>query len=459
MRRFEQLLGVATCVLLSGETALATVHVAEAKQSTEIKMWFEQRPGETHAISQIVTPTTGYAFAHMYSIQTGNVDPQLHCVSYDGETGSPVLRAYAYPAHAYAGFAQMLSAPFSDYPDYCNRLTWGSLTEAVGSTYPLLLAEASGAAGAMGYEITGSVSLIIRVEGEVSVFNGDVPSYGINIWLGCPADEAEELSNSGEVSYSVVEIVAGDQTMVLGTMAGEDESYEFFGYDSVDDESDPKTGTFETSIDFDNGDTPSVGVTAFSVNQEAVDLDSNDTIDCDDLLLLRQAVSAGGGSLTDAESVANYDFDGSGAVDSADLLVLRVFIDKVLNACTTGDSGDDGILDPCDLYALRDIISGGSVDDSDGSYVVSLDMDLDGDLDSTDETLLTDLLLDQEIYQDGDVDLNYYVDIYDFGILAGNLGMSPATRTDGDLDGDNDVDIFDFGILTANFGIGGAPCE
>ena len=53
----------------------------------------------------------------------------------------------------------------------------------------------------------------------------------------------------------------------------------------------------------------------------------------------------------------------------------------------------------------------------------------------------------------GDVNGDGRVDIFDFGTLATNFGItSGAVKADGDLDGDGDIDAFDFAILAGSFG-------
>jgi hypothetical protein len=53
----------------------------------------------------------------------------------------------------------------------------------------------------------------------------------------------------------------------------------------------------------------------------------------------------------------------------------------------------------------------------------------------------------------GDVDNNGTVNVFDFGIIAGNFGATGLPPfTGGDTDGDGDVDVFDFSNLAANFG-------
>jgi hypothetical protein len=56
----------------------------------------------------------------------------------------------------------------------------------------------------------------------------------------------------------------------------------------------------------------------------------------------------------------------------------------------------------------------------------------------------------------GDANLDGIVDIDDFGILKGNLGMSSAKWAHGDFNGDGRVDIDDFGILKGNLGASSA---
>lgn len=52
-----------------------------------------------------------------------------------------------------------------------------------------------------------------------------------------------------------------------------------------------------------------------------------------------------------------------------------------------------------------------------------------------------------------DLDGNRTVNDDDMDILAGNLGMSGATRTDGDLNGDGLVNTTDFDLMFAQFGL------
>ncbi len=64
-------------------------------------------------------------------------------------------------------------------------------------------------------------------------------------------------------------------------------------------------------------------------------------------------------------------------------------------------------------------------------------------------------VLDLPLFEDGDVDKNGRVDIFDVAVVQTRFGMtSGATWADGDFDGNGAVDIFDVGLMQVNYGHG-----
>ncbi|MHB1037530.1 MAG: alkaline phosphatase family protein [Pirellulales bacterium] len=64
-------------------------------------------------------------------------------------------------------------------------------------------------------------------------------------------------------------------------------------------------------------------------------------------------------------------------------------------------------------------------------------------------------VLDLPLFEDGDVDKNGRVDIFDVAVVQTKYGMtSGATWADGDFDGNGTVDIFDVGLMQVNYGHG-----
>lgn len=56
--------------------------------------------------------------------------------------------------------------------------------------------------------------------------------------------------------------------------------------------------------------------------------------------------------------------------------------------------------------------------------------------------------------QNGDIDCDNEVTLFDFGALVAAFGSIPGDANwnhDADLDGDEEVTLFDFGILVRNF--------
>jgi hypothetical protein len=52
----------------------------------------------------------------------------------------------------------------------------------------------------------------------------------------------------------------------------------------------------------------------------------------------------------------------------------------------------------------------------------------------------------------GDVNLDFKVDLTDFGVLKDHFGLVVSGRAEGDANGDSTVNIADFALLKANFG-------
>lgn len=88
----------------------------------------------------------------------------------------------------------------------------------------------------------------------------------------------------------------------------------------------------------------------------------------------------------------------------------------------------------------------------------SLDLDNSGNIDEDDLDLWLNTYgtFEQDEFGTvrGDLNLNFIVDIIDFGEFAGNFGQA-ADILGGDLIVDGVVDIQDFGVFAGNFGFNG----
>lgn len=446
--------GAAGLGLITDRSAVAD---GSRQIETRIEFWFEKDPSEPQSLFFLVSANDGTQYVRAISLQSGPIWTPLYCVCTEIQSGSPLSKIHLTP---FFGFPAV--AHFRSLPQNVSRgeVRFGSGLR-VANTNDQQLGVAT-AGGCRSYDLSGQVTLLVTASTEVTIDpgGGGVP---LPVQSRCEPEATTvtpvpPLSDGDTYSLTVIE--AGSESRWLGVTTDPTGATAFTGYDSTNPTADPMTADFEMTVGFGASETAVVCIQSVNIGVDSGDVDADGDLDCGDLLVLRQELTTNGTPLTSDERVAVFDFDGDGDVDVEDLMLFRSLLDLVVGSCTLGDSGDDNVLGVCDLYELRDIISAGSVTDSDPSYVVSLDMDLDGDLDTADESLHEEHLMEHDITQPGDLNCDYAVTVADTQIFFANFGTtSGATPKEGDLDGDGDVDIADWAVFAVNYGAGTGPCQ
>lgn len=150
-------------------------------------------------------------------------------------------------------------------------------------------------------------------------------------------------------------------------------------------------------------------------------------------------------------NVSTYVVDFGFATASSAISLFELTTDSTKhNDC---DVNDDGVTDALDIDMLNNVLNSGVAGSGANTNLIAMfdvDGDNDVDVDDRDELVEGAACLDTSY---GDVDLDGDVDTTDANILASNLGTESGMGwADGDLDGDGDVDSIDENILAANFG-------
>ncbi len=154
-------------------------------------------------------------------------------------------------------------------------------------------------------------------------------------------------------------------------------------------------------------------------------------------LLQAQVGNSATGTLED------FDVNGNGLIDNDDVMILQELINCGLGSGIFGDTNNDGQADCCDLADYAGAL--GSVV-SDSSYVVELDFDLDGDIDSVDQAEYNKVCV-------ADFNDDYSLDFLDVSAFLSAYGMmDPAA----DINGDGS---FDFQDISAFLAMVNASCS
>jgi len=147
--------------------------------------------------------------------------------------------------------------------------------------------------------------------------------------------------------------------------------------------------TFNTMTgEYDVSCTVSIGTglieltsTAFNATEDGVDLSNDGRFNQADVVALSAIVGTSGA--TDPANLELYDYDSSGTIDTADVDILQAVLNTGVGAGVFADADGDGDVDCADrafapASPWNETIGG-------TGYVVEFDVDLDGDLDATDE--------------------------------------------------------------------------
>jgi hypothetical protein len=164
------------------------------------------------------------------------------------------------------------------------------------------------------------------------------------------------------------------------------------------------------------------------------DVDGDGRLSCVDLVRVQELVLAGGQPYD-----VHADVVRDGIIDSVDAAVFSALVDSRVVSGLSGDA-DFSCSRTCNDLILFDAAAPAMIGQPE--YSLSLDSDLDGDLDSTDRaTLLTGI---------GDLNLSGAVDFGDVTTVLKNWGSCSGCTADFDFDGV--VGFADLTHILANFG-------
>ena len=155
----------------------------------------------------------------------------------------------------------------------------------------------------------------------------------------------------------------------------------------------------------------------------------------------------------DPAVLAAFDISGNGTIDQPDVDAFQGLIDCALGSGVFGDVNGNDLID-CNDWDAADPWPTTSVGLGQSNYVVELDVDLNGILDSSDRIAFEALFagVPNPCSCPGDVNRDGSVGLPDLNIILSNFGTTVQPFTDGDLDGDGSVNLADLTIWQFNAG-------
>tara|TARA_R110002072_G_scaffold42064_20_gene118622 strand:- start:43906 stop:44442 length:537 start_codon:yes stop_codon:yes gene_type:complete len=141
-------------------------------------------------------------------------------------------------------------------------------------------------------------------------------------------------------------------------------------------------------------------------------------------------------------ALEGFDINGNGTIDIDDVTLLQTLIDCGLGSGIFGDTNGDGVANCCDLPDYTAAL--GSTIGS-PAYLIELDFDLDGDIDSVDQAEMNKVCA-------ADFNNDYQLDFFDVTqFLDAYNNADPAA----DFNGDSNFDFLDVSAFLGEFN---APC-
>ncbi len=185
------------------------------------------------------------------------------------------------------------------------------------------------------------------------------------------------------------------------------------------------------------GPTDSIEMITVAFNDQRFDLSGDGRFSQADVDLLFLEV---GNPATGA--LEGFDINGNGTIDIDDVALLQTLIDCGLGSGIFGDTNGDGVANCCDLPDYTAAL--GSTIGS-PAYLIELDFDLDGDIDSVDQAEMNKVCA-------ADFNDDYQLDFFDVTeFLNAYNNADPAA----DLNGDSNFDFLDVSAFLGEFN---APC-
>ncbi len=167
--------------------------------------------------------------------------------------------------------------------------------------------------------------------------------------------------------------------------------------------------------------------------------------DVDELSLLIGSMDSG--------LLATFDFDEDGVIGQPDVDVLQGLIDCGLGSGIFGDMNGDGLIRCADWDAATPWPTI-NVNLGEANYVVELDLNLDGTLDTAEQAAFEALFagVPNPCSCPGDANGSNNVDLADLQIVQFNFGQFVTPFTSGDVTGDGVVNLADLQIVLFSFG-------
>lgn len=185
------------------------------------------------------------------------------------------------------------------------------------------------------------------------------------------------------------------------------------------------------------GPTDSIEMITVAFNDQQFDLSGDGRFSQADVDLLFLEV---GNPATGA--LEGFDINGNGTIDIDDVTLLQTLIDCGLGSGIFGDTNGDGVANCCDLPDYTAAL--GSTIGS-PAYLIELDFDLDGDIDSVDQAEMNKVCA-------ADFNNDYQLDFFDVTqFLDAYNNADPAA----DFNGDSNFDFLDVSAFLGEFN---APC-
>lgn len=182
-------------------------------------------------------------------------------------------------------------------------------------------------------------------------------------------------------------------------------------------------------IYFSSQQTKELEAHLFAFEDSTFDVDANGRFNALDITALTALIST-----TNPDVIRDFDQDNDADIDAADVAVLQGYVDADLDSGLFGDFNRDGVVSWRDCGGYGGF--GYTLDDA--GYVITLDFDLDGDTDSSDEAAFAAAVANPDLNGDNNLD---GFDIQCMELLVG--GPNSCSTQDPDFNRDGNVDGFD----------------